>query len=116
MNQANASVRTGNGRRNIEALTSLRGIASAIMIMSHVWRIFDLQHLAASNPSLVSLNQFVLFAVQQISARSDLFPFECLRARNVTEEQPGHANRALDHEVLRASFSESILLYGLRSC
>jgi peptidoglycan/LPS O-acetylase OafA/YrhL len=59
MNQANASGRAGNGRRNIVAFTSLRGIASIIVIMSHVWRIFDLQQLAAGNSSLVSLHQFV---------------------------------------------------------
>jgi peptidoglycan/LPS O-acetylase OafA/YrhL len=58
MNQAHTSIRAGSGRRNIEAFTSLRGVASIIVIMSHVWRIFDLQALAGS-PILVSVQQFV---------------------------------------------------------
>lgn len=59
MSQASASVGAANSRKNIEAFTSLRGVASVIVIMSHVWRIFDLQLLSAGNPALESVNQFV---------------------------------------------------------
>jgi peptidoglycan/LPS O-acetylase OafA/YrhL len=59
MIQANVPVRAGNGRRNIEAFTSLRGFASAIVVMAHVWSILDLPRLLAGNPSLVSSSRFV---------------------------------------------------------
>jgi peptidoglycan/LPS O-acetylase OafA/YrhL len=59
MIRASASVRAGDDRRNIDAFTSLRGIASMIVVMAHVWAILDLPRLVAGNPSLVSSIHFV---------------------------------------------------------